>query len=66
MEQQKEFKTVCPNCEKEVIVASITDFGMSFQVGPAKCQCGWEQQGKWLKNGFVADNPIGYCNLRNM
>jgi hypothetical protein len=66
IEKPTAIKTKCNDCQKEVIVPSVTDCGMSFQTAPAKCECGWEQPGRKIKCGFIADNPDGYSNLRTM
>lgn len=67
MEDQEVIKTTCQLCEKELVVPTLTDFGFTFQTAPAVCECGWEQPGKQMRNGggFVADDPIGYANLRS-
>lgn len=66
MEVQKKIKTICVNCKKEIIVPTVTDFGISFQIAPAECECGWKQTGKWLNPGFIADDLVKYYNLRNL
>lgn len=65
MEPQEVIKTPCQECQREVVVPTITDFAFTFQTAPAVCECGWEQPGKKMKCGFIADDPIGYANLRS-
>lgn len=65
METQTQIKTICNNCSHDLVVPTITDCRMTFQTAAAKCECGWEQSGRQLKSGFIADNPVGYYNLKS-
>ena len=66
MEEQLVVNTKCRDCGVKLIVPTVTDCGLTFQTAPATCRCGWGQPGRWLKNGFVVDEPYGYKNLTNL